>query len=154
MTTPSDSVIKGEKIFIKAMSIILALIITVIFLILLPYSLNEIFGTWIKIDGQLVNNPKCVNIPETDLFRCSPIEIHYKLPNNSKIYKKEDDLGIISETEYKKGDIIDIWHEKNSDPVVASFINQTPFLTGKNTLLTMILFLILSWGWVYITHTF
>tara|TARA_Y100001970_G_scaffold256639_1_gene334579 strand:- start:4342 stop:4803 length:462 start_codon:yes stop_codon:yes gene_type:complete len=153
MATPSNSV-KGEKFFIKAMSIILALIITIIFLTLLPYSLNEIFGTWIKIDGQLVNNPKCVNIPETDLFRCSPIEIHYKLPNNSKIYKKEDDLGIISETEYKKGDIIDIWHEKNSDPAVASFINQTPFLTGESTLIIMILFLILSWGWVYITHTF
>ena len=139
--------------FIQIISILLALIITIVFFTLLPYSLNEIFGTWIKLDGQIINDPKCDNIPETDLFRCSPIEIDYSLPNDSKVYKKEDNLGIISDIYYNKGDKIDIWHQKGSNPAVASFINQTPFLTGKTTLIVMILSLILSWGWVYITQT-
>ena len=139
--------------FIEIVSIILALIITIVFFILLPYALNEIFGTWIKLDGRIINVPTCDTIPETDLFRCSPLEIEYSLPNDSNVYKKTDDHGIISDNYYNKGDKIDVWHEKNSDPTVASFVNQTPLFSGKITLLIMILLLILSWGWVYIIQT-
>ena len=143
----------SDNRFIENISILLALIITIVFFIVLPYSLSEIFGTWIKLDGKIINDPECNSIPETDLFRCSPIEIEYNLPNDSKVYKKIDNLGIISDIYYNKGDKIDVWHEKNSDPAVASFVNQTPLFSGKITLLMMILLLILSWGWVYITQT-
>ncbi len=153
MSQLSDSIINGEKLFVKVTSVILALIITIVFFTLLPYSLNEIFGTWIKLDGEIVNSPTCDNIPETQLLKCYPIEITYKLPNNIKVYKKTDIQGIISEINYKKGDKIDVWHEKDSDPAVASFINQTPMLSGRVTLLIMTLSLFLSWGWVYITQT-
>lgn len=154
MATPNYKFMNDEKLFVKVMSVVLALLITIVFFTLLPYSINEIFGTWIKLEGKIVNDPTCDNIPETQLFKCSPIEITYKLPNDVKVYKKTDTIGIISETYYKNGDKIDIWHEKDSDPAVASFINQTPLLSGRVTLLIMTLLLFLSWGWVYITQTF
>ncbi len=153
MATPNYKYANEEKLFIKGMSVVLALLITIVFFTLLPYSINEIFGTWIELDGKIVNDPKCSSIPETLLFKCFPIEIDYKLPNDNKVYKKTDTTGIISETNYKKGDLISIWHQKDSDPAVASFINQTPLLSGKVTLLIMLLLLFLSWGWVYITQT-
>jgi len=153
MATPNYKLMNDEKLFVKVMSVVLALLITIVFFTLLPYSINEIFGTWIKLEGKIVNNPICNNIPETQLFKCSPIEITYKLPNDIKVYKKKDTFGIISETYYKNGDKIDIWYERDSDPAIASFINQTPLLSGRVTLLIMILSLFLSWGWVYITQT-
>jgi hypothetical protein len=154
MGMPTYKLMNDEKLFVKVASVILALLITIVFFTLLPYSINEIFGTWIKLEGKIVNDPKCDNIPETQLFKCSPIQITYKLPNDNKVYKKIDDVGIISETYYKNGDLINVWHERDSDPAVASFINQTPLFSGRVTLLIMIVSLFLSWGWVYITQTF
>lgn len=138
--------------FSRAISIVIAILITIMSIIIIPYSINEIFGNWIKIKAQIVNDPECVQVPETKLYKCSPIEINYSLPKQTKINNMTYDPGVICSSKYKKNDYIDVWYEQNSNPHNITFLNQSLVVSGKISIIMLISSLILSWGWVYITH--
>ena len=144
------NLIDGEKQFGKIMAILGALLMSALFIILIPYSLNDIFGKWTKIPGYITNSPSCDILPETKLFKCSPITISYKL--KGKTETKTDYRGIISEKKYTNGEEINVWQEKQTDEI--SFLNQTPLGTGKQTLIIMTIMVILSWGWVWVTQNY
>lgn len=150
MSNLLKNLIDGEKQFGKIMAIIGAFLMTALFLILVPYALNDIFGKWTKMSGYITNSPSCDLLHETKLFKCSPISISYKL--KGKTETKTDYRGIISEKKYTKGEQINVWHEKQTDEI--SFLNQTPLGTGKQTLIIMIILVILSWGWVWFTQNY
>lgn len=138
----------SENHFIKTLSLILALIITFIFLTILPCSLRDIYGTWGKTKGIITNNPVCTIMTDSHLFNCSPIIVNFKVNDDNNIYEKENERGIITKNKYKNNDEINIWYEKNSNPIKSSIINPTPVFSGKISILVILIFLILSWSWV------
>ena len=140
------------KNFSRVISIVLAILITVMAIIIIPYSINEIFGTWIEIKAQIVNDPECVQVPETNLYKCSPLEIVYNTPKKDKKNNMTYNPGIITYNKYKKNDYIDIWYEENTEPHNITFLNQSLAVSGKISLVMLICALIISWGWVYIIH--
>lgn len=138
----------SENNFIKTLSLIIALIITFIFLTILPYSLQDIYGTWGKTKGIITNNPVCTIMADSYLFNCSPIIVKFKVDDDNNIYEKEYEHGIITKNKYKHNDEINIWYEKKSNPIKSYIINQMPTFSGKISILVILIFLILSWSWV------
>lgn len=140
------------ELFSKVMSIIAAILVTTVFIILLPFALNEIYGSWIKVQGTIINTPTCNKIDETLLFKCAPIEISYKLPSDATLHTVSSSEGIVSKNQKQNKDIIDVWYRKGDKPTNVSFINQNPLKSGNITLAIMTVLLIFSWLWVFITH--